>query len=1046
MRWLIGSGLRLGVAMAAAAALVLFLGVSSLRHASVDTLPEFLPPQVQVQTEALGLSAAEVEQLITVPLEDEFNGLAFLDHLRSQSVPGLSDIELTFKPGTDVFTARQLVTERVAQGPAVVNVGTPPVMIQPRSAETRAMMIGLSSPTVSPIELSTLARWRIRPRLLAVQGVANVTIWGQRDEQLQVLVDPARMAAARVSLTQVVNTAGDAMWTSPLTFVEASSPGADGFIDTPNQRLSIEHVLPISHPADLASVPVEDTKAGQSVLLGQVSTVVEDHPALRGDAVLRNGPGLLLVVEKLPGANTLAVTRGIQAAMDELAPGLSGVNVDTGVFRPAGFIEAALDDIGWAALAGLAAALLWLGLWARSWRFALVIFVAVALPIVAAAWVLELAGVTFTTMSLAGFAVALVLVIDDAVTTTHAITLRLARPADDAADPPPSPAEVITEACLSVRRPMNYALAVLLVGTVPLLLISGSAGDFTRSFAVPYLLAAVFAALTAVLFTPPLAYLLARLRFARRTAGRSGPRGPGRAAVTFDRVFDAVALRTSPLLGTVAVLAALGVAVLPQLGTGSLIPVMQDRSLLVQWQAAPGTSLTAMTRTATDAGDELRTVPGVRDVASDLGQALLGDRIVDVNSAQTWITVGAGADYGATLAAIRTILGHYHGLQHSLLTYGQAALADSGTGGGAAINVRVYGTDQQVLAAQADAVRRTISGIRGVRAAAVHLPSEQPTIEIATNVAAAARVGLKPGDVRRAASVLVAGIPVGSYYRNQQIFDVVVWSGPASRDSLAAIRNLPLDVPKGGQVALDKIADVSMISAPGEIDHDDASRYLDVTADVNGVGLGSALDAVRAAVAARPLPLGYRAEVTSALQQQQSDDQWTLIYALAAAAVVLLLAQAAFRSWMLAVLLFLVLLLAGAGGAATAPIAGGPMTVGALAGFIPVIALAARHGILLVRALQEAEGDVGQRPAPAAVREAARRGSVPFLGAAGAVALALVPFTVRGDVAGMEIPRPFALVVLGGLVSTAVAVFLVLPGLYLLLPQRRRATALRAAA
>src|SRR4051794_14020995 len=281
MRWIISSCLRLAAAVVAAAVVVLVVGTGALRHAAVDTLPEFLPPQVQVQTEALGLSTNEVEQLITVPLEDEFNGIAFLDHLRSQSVPGLSSIELTFKPGTDIYQARQLVTERVAQGPAVVNVGTPPVMIQPLSAESRAMMIGLSSTSVSPIDLSTLARWRIRPALLAVPGVANVTIWGQRDQQLQVLVDPAKLHAKGVSLAQVINTTGDTTWTSPLTFVEASTPGADGFIDTPNQRLSVQHVLPVTSPQDLARMPIEETAAGSRLTLGDVATVVEDHPALR---------------------------------------------------------------------------------------------------------------------------------------------------------------------------------------------------------------------------------------------------------------------------------------------------------------------------------------------------------------------------------------------------------------------------------------------------------------------------------------------------------------------------------------------------------------------------------------------------------------------------------------------------------------------------------------------------------------------------------------------------------------------------------------------
>jgi len=341
-RWLVGSSIRVAVAVLVAAVAIIALGAYQLRNASVDTLPEFGLPQVQVQTEALGLSAAEVEQLITVPLEDEFNGLPFLATLRSQSLPNLSNIELTFNAGTDVFRARQFVTERVAQGPSIVNVGTPPVMIEPLSSTSRVMMVGLSSTTLSPIEVSTLARWRVRPRLLAVPGVANVTIWGQRDQQLQVLVDPARLVKSGVTLDQIINTTGDAMWTSPLSFVEASAPGADGFIDTPNQRISLQHILPISTPADLAKVPIEDT-TGKPITLGQVTTVIEDHPALRGDAVLPGGgPGFLLVVEKLPGANTLEVSRGVQEAMESLEPGLAGVTVDTSVFQPANYVRDAL--------------------------------------------------------------------------------------------------------------------------------------------------------------------------------------------------------------------------------------------------------------------------------------------------------------------------------------------------------------------------------------------------------------------------------------------------------------------------------------------------------------------------------------------------------------------------------------------------------------------------------------------------------------------------------------------------------------------------------
>jgi Cu/Ag efflux pump CusA len=256
MGWIVGSSLKFRLLIVALAAAILAVGATQLRAMPVDALPEFSPPTVEIQTEALGLSAAEVEQLITVPLEqDLLNGVAFLDDIRSESVPGLSRILLVFESGTDIFHARQVVAERMTQAHALPHVSKPPQMLQPLSSTNRLMMVGVSSTKVTPIEMSVLARWTIVPRLLAVQGVANVSIWGQRDRQLQVQVNPERLRDSNVSLSQVIETTGNALWVSPLSFIEASTPGTGGFIDTPNQRLGIQHLSPIRTPADQATWP-----------------------------------------------------------------------------------------------------------------------------------------------------------------------------------------------------------------------------------------------------------------------------------------------------------------------------------------------------------------------------------------------------------------------------------------------------------------------------------------------------------------------------------------------------------------------------------------------------------------------------------------------------------------------------------------------------------------------------------------------------------------------------------------------------------------------
>jgi Cu/Ag efflux pump CusA len=294
--WLVRWSLKFRLIILAAAVGILGFGITTLPTMPVDNLPEFSPPHVEIQTEALGLSAVEVEQLITSPMEaDLLNGVAWLDEIRSKSVPGLSSIEMVFEPGTDIFRARQLVAERLTQAFALPNVSQPPVLMQPLSSTSRVMMVQLTSEDVSPIDMSVLARWNIKPALMGVPGVANVSIFGQREQQLQVQVDPAKLKANNVTLNQVIETAGNAVWVSPLSFLEASTPGTGGFLESANQRIGIQHVLPIRTPEDLGKVSIEGSQ-NKALKLSDVTTLSEDHQPLIGEAVTGKSPGLLLVI------------------------------------------------------------------------------------------------------------------------------------------------------------------------------------------------------------------------------------------------------------------------------------------------------------------------------------------------------------------------------------------------------------------------------------------------------------------------------------------------------------------------------------------------------------------------------------------------------------------------------------------------------------------------------------------------------------------------------------------------------------------------------
>ena len=411
MRWIVETSLSLRLLVVGIAAALMVFGVTQFRGMPVDVFPEFTPPYIEVQTEALGLSAAEVESLITLNLEELLSGTSWLKTIRSRSVPGLSALLLIFEPGTDIYRARQLVQERLTLAYTLPNVSKRPVMIQPLSATSRVMMIGLSSKDVSPIQMSVLARWTIRPRLMGVPGVANVAVWGQRERQLQVLIDPERLRAYGITQDQIIRTAGDALWVSPLSFLNASFPGTGGWIDTPNQRLGVQHILPISSPEELAKVPV----VGRPVRLGEVATVVEGYPPLIGDALVGNGTGLLLVVEKFPGANTLEVTRGLHAGLDALRAGLPGVEIDPQVFRAATFIEMAIHNLRSALVIAAVLMVLVLAAFLFNWRAVLISVVAIPLSLVAALAVFYLRGATVNTMILAGFVVALGALIGDAM-------------------------------------------------------------------------------------------------------------------------------------------------------------------------------------------------------------------------------------------------------------------------------------------------------------------------------------------------------------------------------------------------------------------------------------------------------------------------------------------------------------------------------------------------------------------------------------------------------------------------------------------------------
>jgi CzcA family heavy metal efflux pump len=1040
IRAIVRSSLRFRLLVLGIAAGVIAVGIVQLRDAPVDVLPEFSPPHAEIQTEALGLSAEEVEQLITVPLEaDLLNGVQGVDVIRSQSVPGMSSIVLVFEPGTDVYRARQLVQERLTQAHALPNVSQAPTLLQPLSSSSRVLMIGLSSEEVSPIERSVIARWTVRPRLMGVPGVANVAIWGMRDQQLQVQVDPERLRDRNVTLSQVIETAGNAQAVSPLSFLEGSTPGTGGFIETPQQRLQVRNVLDkIADPKELGKVPVEDT--GGRLRLTDVADLKVDHQPLIGDAVVGDGDGLLLVVEKFPGASTLEVTKGVEDALDELQPALTGLRTDTSIFRPATLIEDAIDNLTWTLIIAAILLALIVAAFLFQWRSVFIALVTIPVSLVAAALVLDLLGETFNAISFAGLAVAVAIVIDDAVVSVENVARRLRLRSAEGGDTPT--ADVVLDASHEMRSPLTYATLIALLAIVPVAVMEGRPGAFFEPLALSYALAVASAMLVALTLTPALSLML----FSRGSAG--GRESPllrplvPRYATALSRF--ARRPRTALIAAGAALL--VGLAVLPLFGT-SLIPAFKDTNVLVRLDGEPGTSNPRMTAIATELGRELRSIPGVNNVGAQVGRAVTGDQVVDVNSSELWVSIDSDADYDATVARIEDVVAQARGVDRDVVTYSSQKIRDVGaltdgdnpvtgddlnvlTGSDKPLVVRVYGQDLATLRREADRVRRVVSQVDGVVDPRLELPVTQPTVEIETDLERARRFGIKPGDVRRAEGTLLQGIQVGSIFEEQKVFDVIVQGVAATRQSVSDVRNLLIDGSDGGHLRLGQVADVRVTPTPIVIERDAVSRRLDVVAGVSDRSLGSVANDIEDRLAGVNFPLEYHAEVLQETTSEEIDSTQMIAFAVAAAIAAFLLLQAAFGSWGLALLASLSLPVALVGGVLAALIAGAELSLGSFIGFLALFGLTARTGVALIRRFQDLERE-GEGFGPELVERGARERLTPILTSAAGIAVVMLPFVIAGARPGLEVVHPMAVAILGGLVTSTLLVLFVLPALYL---------------
>ena len=1034
MRRIVGRSLRFRWLVVFAAVAVMTLGFFEIPKTKVDVFPEFAPPQVEIQTIALGNSSNEVEELITVPIEDQLNGIAGLKEMRSKSVAQLSSVRLIFDRGTNELRARQLISERIGQITATLPTwASPPFMMPALSATSRIMKIGLTSDEVDLIDLSTIAYWKIRARLLRVPGVAQVAIWGERLPQRHVQVDPAVLAANGISLQRVMDTAADALDAGLLKYSDGAVVGTGGFLEVGGRRLDVRLVQPITGADELGKVPVAE-RDGRTLTLADMGRVLVDSGPIWGDAVINDGPGLMLVVQKYRGANTLEVTRGVEQAMAELKPGLPGIEIDTTIFRPATFIEQSIDNLRTAMLLGIVLVTLIIIAFLFEWRTAFISLIAIPLSLVSALLVLDLSGATVNVMVLAGLVVSVGVVVDDAIIDVENIVRRLRRARSEGSGQ--STFAIVLDASVEVRTAITYATVINVVAVVPVLFLEGLSGSFFQPLVLSYALAVLVSMVVALTLTPALCLMmLSRGRFVRRESPllRALKRG-------YLFLLTPLLRRPQPAVAAAATLALAGALAFPTLGT-QLLPNFKERDFLMHWLTQPGTSAPEETRISVSACQDLRQIPGVRNCGSHIGQALLADEVYGVDFGENWISVSPDVDYDDTLASVQKTVEAYPGLYRDVQTYLRERIKEVLTGTSESIVVRIYGPDLGVLREKAHEIAERIADVDGVIDAHASLQTDLPHVEVEPDLEAARRHGLTPGDIRRQASTLIASEEVSDIFAGGRAYDVHVTALPSARDSVTDIENLQLDTPSGGHVLLSDVADVRLAPTPNAIEHVGQSRRIDVGANVAGRDLGSVVDDVEERIAEVAFPTAYHAEVLGESAELNAARDRLFLFGFLALVAILLLLHAAFGSFRPALLTFLLLPTALVGGVLAVWLGDGMLSLGSLVGFLAVFGIAARNGILMISHFQRLEREEGQPFGPDLVLRGASERLAPILMTATATGLALVPLAIAGSIPGHEIEHPMAIVILGGLLTATLLNLFVLPSLYLRFGRRRQRAA-----
>lgn len=1002
--------------------IILVAGSVTIMHTEVDIFPDLNAPTVVVMTEAPGMAPEEVEKIVTYPVETAVNGSTGVRRVRSTSTTGFSVVWVEFDWDTDIYLARQIVSERLAPVAEDLPDNVKAPTLGPQSSILGEMLIiGLTADSTSMMDLRTIADRTIRPRLLGMGGVSQVSVIGGDAKEYQIRLDPERMRVLGVSLNEAVDAA------------ESINDNASGGIiyDFGNEYI-VKGEINTTSPDDIAAAVVRSDERGL-ITIGDIASVVVGGALPRlGLASVKTRPAVIITVNKQPAEGTIGLTARIDDELAAIAPTLPpDVKIETDIFRQADFIDNSISNLQSALFEGAVFVVIVLFFFLVNVRTTLISVVALPLSIIIAVLVLRMMGYTINTMSLGGIAIAIGSLVDDAIVDVENVYKRLRENRALPRGERKSVFDVVYHASAEVRMPIFNSSLIIIASFLPLFFLSGIEGRMLIPLGVSFIVALIASTVVALTVTPVLCVFL----LGGRKKGGDAPDREPRVAAWLKKTYSAALAwslpRWKPIFAVVAVMFVGAIVMFGTLGR-SFLPSFNEGSFTINVSTLPGISLEESDRIGREAERIIMSVPEINTVARKTGRAELDEHSLGVNVSELEAPYKLdGRTRGEVAGELREKLSELPGVNVEIGQPISHRIDAMLSGTEAQIAIKLFGDDLDRLFSIGGKIKTMISGVDGVVDANIEQQIERPELVIKPRRKMLARYGITMADFGRLIDVALAGRAVSQVYDDGLPYDVTVIADPEARSSLEDIRMLPVDT-RFGKVPLSDIADVVSSAGPNTINRENVKRRIVISANIEGRDLRGVIDEIRDNVAEQiTLPEDYYISYGGQFESEASASRILLWASLCALLVILMLLYGQFRDWSQSLVILLNMPLAMIGAVAILWCTGGEINIPAIIGLISLLGITTRNGMLLMshyNALREEGVDIDRR---IAVGSADRL--LPIVMTALTSALALIPLAVNGDKSGNEIQSPMAIVILGGLITSTILNVFIVPAAYRLI-------------